>query len=543
MVLPEVRFSDGIGKSKQVKFYGLDHRVGATDGAIWDMKNMGSQNFPVLSTRTKRSLFQTLTKPNGMFGWGGLAWVDGTGFYFNGVSKGTVTDTPKTFAGIGSYIIILPDKKYFNIDTDEFGSLESEWTGSSLTFTNGTLYGEPAEENTIQCTGVTWSNYFREGDAIEISGCTTHPANNKSAIIREISGDSMHFYEHIFQLDGADSDTPYTETGTLKITRKVPDVLYMFENENRLWACSKDTIYASKLGDIFNWNVYDGLDTDSYAVDTGSASDFIGCMPYQSYPTFFKEDHIYKIYGEKPSNYQIMGNATLGLAIGSGASMAIAGEVMYYLARTGFVGYTGGIPTPLSEPFGNLHLRHCVAGSDGLKYYASCKDDETNRYRLYVYDTQNSVWHVEDDLQALAFAYTGGQMYMLDSTGKIWKEGPIPYPDEHEAYESDFTWYVEFADFTGDEPNKKGTTKLQIRLELDANATAQVWIQHDSSGTWQKAGAELKTGVKRSYYLPIIPQRCDHYRIKITGQGGCRIYSLAREYYTGSEYRSTKGVN
>lgn len=538
MTLPEIRISDGIGKSSQVKFYGFDHRLGAADGAIWDMQNMSSRDFPILSTRRKRALRAELQNPNGMYGWGGLAWVDGTDFCFNGAQKGTVADSKKTFAGIGSYIIILPDKKYYNIDTDEFGSLESEWSGASLTFGNGTLYGEAADANAIIYIGMNWSQYFREGDAVTISGCTIHPENNKSAIIREISGDELHFYENIFTLDGLDGDTPYTETGSLSIKRDVPDMLYMFENENRLWGCSKDTIYASKLGDIFNWNVYDGLDTDSYAVDTGSASDFLGCAALQSYPTFFKEDHIYKIYGDKPSNYQVVSSSTLGLELGSGQSMAVSTDVMHYLARTGFVSYTGGTPNPLSEPFGNLHLHNGVGGSDGLKYYCSALDTETNTYRIYVYDLLHGVWHVEDELQALAFAYTGGQLYMLDSAGKIWKEGPIHYPDENDVYEDDFPWYVEFADMTEGSPNRKGFTKIQIRLELDPGAKAQVWIRYRKDADWQKAGPELTETPKDSFYLPTIPQRCDYYGIKITGQGGCRIYQMTRETYSGSEFRS-----
>ena len=40
---------------------------------------------------------------------------------------------------------------------------------------------------------------------------------------------------------------------------------------------------------------------------------------------------------------------------------------------------------------------------------------------------------------------------------------------------------------------------------------------------------------KRSFYLPIVPRRCDHFRIRMTGSGGCRLYSLVREVYTGSE--------
>ena len=44
----------------------------------------------------------------------------------------------------------------------------------------------------------------------------------------------------------------------------------------------------------------------------------------------------------------------------------------------------------------------------------------------------------------------------------------------------------------------------------------------------------LRDDKKRSYYLPIIPRRCDHFRIRMSGQGECRLYSLVREVYTGS---------
>ena len=127
-----------------------------------------------------------------------------------------------------------------------------------------------------------------------IAGCTKHPENNKTPVIREIDGDKLYFYEYIFTLDGEDGVTPYTETGELSVSRTVPDLLFVCENENRLWGCDKTTINASKLGDIFNWNVYDGLATDSYSVDTGSAGSFTACISYLGYPIFFKEDHIYK---------------------------------------------------------------------------------------------------------------------------------------------------------------------------------------------------------------------------------------------------------
>ena len=336
MKLPRIAYSDGIEKAVQTKFNGLDHNRGAKDGELWDMRNLTSDRYPLLASRPPRKLHCHLTEPGGIFSWDGLCWVDGDGFWYKGERKGTVTRGEKTFAALGAYVVIFPDKAWFHVDTGEFGQLESTWSGGSLTFTNGKLFEEEAEANTIQCAGVRWEDYFRAGDAVTIEGCTKHPENNKTPVIREIDGDKMYFYEYIFTLDeGVPSEkeetpkpVPYTETGALTIKRTVPDLKYLCENENRLWGCDDRTIYATKLGDPFNWNVYEGLDTDSYAVDTGSSGRFTACVSYLGYPIFFKEEHIYKVYGSLPSNFEIMGSATLGVAEGSSRSLAVAGETL-----------------------------------------------------------------------------------------------------------------------------------------------------------------------------------------------------------------------
>lgn len=297
MKLPQISYADGIKTAKQDEFAGLNHNLGAKDGELWDMRNLCSDYHPLLATRQRRMLYKTLQAPGGLFCWDKLCWVDGTTFYYDGAAKGTVTAGQKTFTALGVYIVIFPDKAYYNTAADEFGNLEATWTGASLTFTNGKLYEEDAEANCIQAAGVNWADYFKAGDAVTIAGCTKHPENNKTPVIREIDGDKLYFYEYIFTLDGEDGVTPYTETGELSVSRTVPDLLFVCENENRLWGCDKTTIYASKLGDIFNWNVYDGLATDSYSVDTGSAGSFTACISYLGYPIFFKEDHIYKVYG------------------------------------------------------------------------------------------------------------------------------------------------------------------------------------------------------------------------------------------------------
>lgn len=546
MKLPGLRYADGITKGQQVKFGGLNHNLGAGDGELWDMKNLTGDYYPLLASRRERMRYTSLSAPGGLYSWEGLAWVDGTSFCYQGQVKGTVTAGQKTFAALGAYLIILPDKAYYNTQTGEFGSLEAAWSGTSLTFANGTLYGEEAECNTLRCAGVDWAEYFRVGDAVTIEGCTKHPENNKTPVIREIDGDKLIFYEYVFTLDGDEGTTAYTETGALTVKRTVPDLLYLCENENRLWGCDGTTIYASKLGDIFNWNVYDGLETDSYAVDTGSAGSFTGCVSFLGYPVFFKEDHIYKVYGSKPSNFQVMGSATLGVAPGSAASLAIAGETLFYLSTAGIMAYSGGIPQSVGAAFGAERYRNAVGGSDGLKYYVSMQGED-GTWKLHVYDTRRGMWHTEDGTHVTHFARYDGNLYFLNDQGGVWITGNIQGAPGGEA-EGPVEWFAEFGDFTEYAKsypqygaNKKGVGKLQIRLELDEGAEVKVYIQFDTDGNWQRINGALGVGVKRSYYLPIVPRRGDHYRLRLEGVGGCRIYSMTREFYSGSELKSKAG--
>lgn len=524
--LPEMVYSDGIRKYQTTVFGGYNHTLAAGDGEIYDMQNMTSEFAPLLSPRRRRYLLRTLTKPNGLYARDGLFWVDGTGFYQDGEKKGDVADSRKLFAGIGKYIIILPDKVAYDRDSQTIVPMEKSWTGSAK-LQDGTYSGEAAKANTIYAAGANWAAIFNKGDAVEISGATVHPENNKTIIIREIDGDNLRFYENSFVIgDGGDQEAALT------VARKMPDLDFICENENRLWGCKGDTIYASKLGDPFNWNVFDGVATDSYAVEVGSAGDFTGCVSYLGYPCFFKDQAIYKVYGDRPSNYQVMSSASLGTAPGNERSFAIAGEILFYLSRVGIVSYSGGIPQSIAAPFGTQRFTEAVAGSDGVNYFVSMKDmDKT--WGLYVFDTGKNMWEKEDQLQVLDFGWDT-ELYFLAADGKLWMNGNARTVPGGAQLEPAVESFVEFGDFVEGNPNVKGTSKLQIRMELGEGASVTISMLFDSVGQWEEV-ATLTTAKKRSYYLPIIPRRSDHFRIKITGTGDWKIYSIVRENYSGSE--------
>lgn len=540
--------ASGIRKYTLDEWKGLNHNRSAPDFELWDMRNLTSEYEPWLATRPERRKYRRLTQPWGMFEWEGLVWVDGDGFYFNGARKGTVARSKKYFAAIGDYIIIMPDKAYYNTYSDTFGSLEAAWSGT-VTFTNGLYVGEAAMANTMQSAGVNWALYFKPGDAVTIEGCTTHTTNNKTPIIREIDGDKLYFYEYTFDLNGEDGTTPYTEPGRITVKRTVPDMLYMCENENRLWGCDKRTIYASKLGDPFNWNVFDGTGTDSYAVDTGSEGSFTGCFSYLGVPIFFKETVLYKVYGTMPSNYEVTPtNSVAGVMEGSSGSLAVAGQTLLYLSPFGMMAYSGGVPQSVAEPFGIDRYRMAAAGSTGGKYYISMQGPSC--YKLFAYDVMRGMWHTEDEMQVTHFAFWDSNLYMLDSTGQIWITGNIMDPPVDSVLEGPFDWFAETNDIIekqsntgGAKPNKKTLTKFQVRCSLEVGAWFELYIRYDSNGDWELIDRIEYSDDrdKSSYYMSIKPRRVDHFRLRFKGHGQCYIESISHDYYAGSELRSLPG--
>jgi len=192
--LPKMKYSDGYTRSNQVQFGAYNHTKAARDGDLYDMKNLTSDEAPLIASRRPRSYVRTLTTPGAIGGHDKLFWVDGKTFYYDGAVKGEVAEGSKQFVGMGARIIIWPDKKVYHTELDTFESLEATMSGTGVQFTNGTLYDEEAECNTVICTTVDFSAYFSVGDAVEISGCTKHTENNKTPVIREISEDGLLTY-------------------------------------------------------------------------------------------------------------------------------------------------------------------------------------------------------------------------------------------------------------------------------------------------------------------------------------------------------------
>lgn len=563
-------YRSGIQKTQQLQFRGYQHTVSSSEGQIWDEWNISGRAYPYLRPIREREEFE-YPCDNALFSHDALGWVKGTQIWYDNHLVGYVQNSPKQVAVMGDRIVIFPDKVVLNAKYKRLGVYETlkelkasvtdpkefdaygvgyavpyelyAWNGSEwvsygpelkslesrallpkVTFKNGTYKGVEAKANTMEATINVENLGFKPGDAVEIKGCTKHKENNKIAIIREIEGYQLRFYENAFVLDGEDGLTAYTEPGNITIARTVPDMDVICAVDNRLFGAKDDTLYASKLGDPENFNVFDGLTTDSWFQETGTAGAFTGCIPYLGYPIFFKEGHIFKIYGKNAENFEPSKSATMGVKAGAWRSLAVAGEVLYYLSDNGLVAYTGGIPESVAAPFGEVKYTDAVAGSDGRRLYLSMKRLDGKR-ELFCLDSESGLLHKEDNLAVAGFCRFGGVLYAMQEAGNavVINADSGPCPDS----------MVEFGDFMEGTMDRKGVSRLQMRVVLDAGAKMDIFIQYDSSGEWRTVKTMTATR-KQSFSFPVKLRRCDHYRIKLQAEGYWELHAMAKEFYVGS---------
>lgn len=362
---------------------------------------------------------------------------------------------------------------------------------------------------------------FKEGDAIEISGCTRCKDNNGSHIIRGVSGRTLTFSEGLFPQTGE-------EGGTVLMERKVPELTCICECDNRIWGAEGTTIYASALGDPTNFFAYDGLSTDSYAVAVGSDGEFTGCCAYSSTVLFWKENCMHKVLGSYPAQYEIYTYTVPGIQKGSEKSMAIINETLFYKGRSGVYAYSGGTPELISENFGTRRFRDAVAGTDGERYYISMQT-ERGTWELYVFDTRRAIWLREDDTHAIDFAYLDGTLYYLDAGS-----GKLVMTRQDSSEEGPVRWSATLCQIDETTQGRKGYSKLYLRTDMDAGAWLKVEISTDGAPFRQVFSTHNERA--RTMQIPILPVRCDNFRIRLSGKGVCIIKSLVREFAVGSEY-------
>lgn len=588
-------------------FGGYNHQLTCEEGQFFDMKNMTSQYYPTLSPRGKRGIVRKFTNPQGILDKEELMWVDNGNLYINGEKvefheygvelSNNRSMNPKTLVKMGAYVIIMPDKIWYNVETKEHGRMEAvyekkegvkvqvslcESDGTAInwhdeayyesnkpkdgdymmTTVNGKsslkIYSTTTEmwskvaSPYVQFTGSSIGARFKKGDGVKISWMSNIPVTDDGFITEVIiNNEGDEEYERHFTLNthlvdcdidritipGILRENGELKESMLKIERLVPDMAFITECNNRLWGCSKDghEIYCCKLGDVTNWNCFAGISTDSWAVTIGSDGKFTGATTFMGYPIFFKEDRLIKIAISGNGAHQIKETVCRGVQKGSERSLAILNENLYYKSSTGVCVYTGGVPASISDAFGDVHYTNAVAGTVGNRYYISMKDKEGISH-MFAYDVKNGIWSREDNTEVLYFCRHGDDLFYIDLNDRYMKSvnGSLPYDVEEKKMEGDFDWFVESGTIGYAMADNKYISRINVRISLEFGTNVDFYIQYDSNDEWEHKFNMSGKGT-RTFTVPVIPKRCDHFKYKLVGKGGCKVHSITKTLEQGSD--------
>lgn len=569
------------------RFGGYNHNLRIGNGEFYEMKNLTSDDYPILSPRSQRGVYASPESPQGLISKDSLCYVDGSDFVINEyrINVGLSTaakDCPKTLVSMGGYVIIMPDKIWINTNKNKDGVYESGpieatvETKTNTTFTHCKLDGTdylnedvtisdeaPKDPNDLDywidtsnsphtlkqysATSAMWiavattyikisspgiGDPFKIGDGVKISGVEIADlADLNSTMI--VQGCDTGYIIVVGIIDEVK-----TQEAPITVKRQMPDMDFIIESENRLWGCRYglsvdgdfvNEIYASKLGDFKNWNCFEGVSTDSYAVSLGTDGQFTGAITHLGYPLFFKETCVHKVYGNYPANYHVQTTNCRGVQNGSEKSLVIVNEVLYYKSRTSVCCYDGSLPTEISAALGDIVYHGAVAGTVGSKYYISMADSK-EKYHLFVYDTQKGMWHREDNTKAVEFCNCRGELFYIDHADNQIKT--VKGTGIVDA--SPVKWEAVTGVIGTESPDKKYISRLDVRMKLTLGARVYFFVQYDSAGEWEQLYAMNGVTLK-SFPVSIRPRRCDHLRLKIVGEGEAKIYSICKTIEQGSD--------
>ena len=302
MLYPTVNVIE-TGRAMTDRFGGYNHRDRIADGEFYMTENLTSDLYPLAASRRRRSVTASLISPSGLMAKDALVWADGDGLYYNGNKIEGVTlstlpeNNPKRLVSMGAYICVFPDKIYVNTaDLTEYGSMENSFSSTgNVSFTicdaeaaeysidytsssepsspeNGEYWLDTSGDSHIlkrySQTSAMWVEIptvyvkieaagigtgFKQYDGVTISGISEEDEQLKSLNGSKILYQAADNYIVIVGI----LDEAKTVTDTVKVERKVPEMDFVTECQNRLWGCyygirdgeTVNEIFCCKLGD------------------------------------------------------------------------------------------------------------------------------------------------------------------------------------------------------------------------------------------------------------------------------------------------------
>ncbi len=568
-MLSEIRYTGRKKSTVLDTFRGIRPNRALCDGYLSDAYNMSDEEYPAIRVREKRSVMVTLENAlafavlDGIFFW--VIKENGKynayradkeepllqdmqideekrhhivkmtnyfilfpeGYVLCGARESTVIGTSTTYKQADEKIAIC--ENIFSIGDGKYGGLDAAKN-------RVTVYLAGNYQKFYKDDGVHVWQEDENGDVVD--GTETY------AVIREVSqgiGPSgrilqyLDFYENTFSQSVAPNED-YSDHADWFVAREMPDMDFVFASNNRLWGCKGSKLYASVMGDPYNWNVFESKSWDSWQWDSGGEGEFTGGADVLGTPVFFKEHAIVRVLGTTgaPSEYETREYPYFGVKKGCGDSIQTAGKYVFYLGVDGVYAYSGGVPARVSGMLSERMHANGVAVSDSEKYYLCC-ENAAGESALYVYNTTTGNWYVEQcDGLAPGGGYQDG-LWVMDKNGRVMTLGA--YNGVLQVSKEDaISWRFETGDFIQGAIGAKYLSRIVIRYGAEKGARFDVEISYNGEESWRTVGrVDCKQG-RSSCSFPIVSRRADSVRIRVSGEGNVTVYQIALEGQSGSTF-------
>ena len=346
----------------------------------------------------------------------------------------------------------------------------------------------------------------------------------------------------------------YVVNFSFQITRPVPDFDYITAFGNRMYgvkyASNEDetisSAYVSSATDIFDFCTSASANVQylGYEATVGQIGQFTGIVPFGDSVYAFKSDCVVRLDVSAGLSTRVL--KTPGVAENSSKSIASFEGYLYYLGVDGVYRFNGEYAQLISDTLGEHVYKRGVGVITGNKYYLAAFDfevrdfiDGTPRQELLVYDIRSGLWQTENADRIISMAEHDGFLYMVNRTGHV--TAVVNVGNEARGattgwgFEPDFDWWCEFGTQGYETPDEKYVSRILIRLRMEPGTVVRVYMQYDNETSWGNPVAAIEDAGIRTVVVPVIPQRCDVYRMRIEGHGACRIYGVTKTLEGGSD--------
>lgn len=576
-------------------FGGYNHNLRIGDGEFYDMKNLTSSYYPVLSPRNKRGIYAYADNPQGMICKDALCYVDGETFYIGesavtGLSLSTKEeDCPKQLISMGAYVIIMPDRVYVNTkDLTDYGNIDaSVTTVSPVSFTlakiDGGDYGnppidEPSEpENAALWLDTTstphtlkqWSESagmwvtvattyikissagigksFEKYDGVTISGL------KDTELINNDTGEPIEDTSELSKIDGSfviwdkgDNyiviigilDTTRTITNAITVKRAMPEMDFIIESNNRLWGCKYGTNAEGKVvNEIYASKLGDFKNWTCYM---GAATDSYFVQLGTDGQFTGAITHLgYPLFFKEGFLHKIYGNYPANYQVQTTACRGVQKGSHNSLAIVNEVLYYKS-RTGVCAYDGSLPAE--ISGNLGnINYSNAVAGSLGNKYYISMKDPS-------EEYQLFVYDVAKGMWHKEDNIQAdafCSGDGELYFIDHADKIiktelgsgtpiEKPVKWMAETGIIGATSPDKKYLSRMSLRLQMNVGTRINIYAQYDSCGEWEHLST-LNGSSLRTFTVPIRPKRCDHLRLRIKGEGEAKIYSITKTTEQGSD--------